>query len=261
VGEILPGGVANAGAVVRRGEFVLRPSNPHSRSVHGFLRELRSAGFEGAPMPVGIQADGRERLAYIKGSVAIPPYPSWARSDETLASIAILLRSFHQASSRIPVGAANWSDELADPAGGSMLCHNDVCLENIVFREGRAIALLDFDFAAPGRPVFDVAAFARMCVPIDDDVSAERVGFESNDRPVRLRLVADSYGLDRDARHELVEHLDRSMRHGGTFVQRRVDAGDQNFIRMLDEMGGMRRYDRRRQWWEMSRGHFVSALA
>jgi Ser/Thr protein kinase RdoA (MazF antagonist) len=31
-----------------------------------------------------------------------------------------------------------------------------------VFHEGTAVGLLDFDFAAPGRPVYDLAAFARM---------------------------------------------------------------------------------------------------
>ena len=92
-----------------------------------------------------------------------------------------------------------------------------------------------------------------MCVPIDDDLSAGRLGFGVVDRPVRLRLVADTYGLDGDGRHELIEHLDRSMRSGGAFVQRRVDAGDPNFIRMLEEMGGMERYERRLRWWEESR--------
>ena len=76
---------------------------------------------------------------------------------------------------------------MADPVGGEVMCHNDVCLENVVFDNGEAVALLDFDFAAPGRREFDVAAFARMCVPIDDDINAARLGWESNDRPARLR--------------------------------------------------------------------------
>lgn len=142
-----------------------------------------------------------------------------------------------------------------------MVCHNDVCLENVVFRDGRAVGLLDFDFAAPGRPIFDLAAFARMCVPIDDDLSASRLGFGAVDRPVRLRLVADAYGLDANGRRDLIQHLDRPMRGGGAFVQRRVEAGDPNFIRMLEEMGGMGRYDRRLRWWEESRDTFVSALS
>ena len=42
------------------------------------------------------------------------------------------------------------------------MCHNDVCPENVVFRDGIAVALLDFEFAAPGRPVYDVAQLARI---------------------------------------------------------------------------------------------------
>jgi aminoglycoside phosphotransferase (APT) family kinase protein len=142
-----------------------------------------------------------------------------------------------------------------------MICHNDVCLENVVFRSGRAVALLDFDFAAPGRPSFDLAAMARMCVPIDDDVSARRLGFEASDRPARLRLVADTYGLDGSGRFEVLGHLDRAVRVGGTFIRRRVEAGDANFIRVFNEMGGMERYDRRLRWWEESKEEFAAALS
>ncbi len=142
-----------------------------------------------------------------------------------------------------------------------MVCHNDVCLENVVFQDGCAVGLLDFDFAAPGRPIFDVAACARMCVPIDDDLSARRLGFGPQNRPDRLRLVADTYGLEAMGRRELVHQLDRSMRGGGAFVQRRVAAGDPNFIRMLSDMGGMERFSRRLRWWEQNREPFTKALA
>lgn len=261
VEEVLAGGVANAGRVVRRGAIVLRPSSPHSDAVHHFLKQLRSTGFEGASLPIEIGDDGRERLFFIEGDVPLPPFPAWAQADDALASVATLMRQFHQASSLVPTGAATWSDELADPNGGSMICHNDVCLENVVFRHGRAVALLDFDFAAPGRPIFDLAAFARMCVPIDDDESAANLGFETSDRPDRLRLVADTYGLDANGRRELIAHVERSMASGGAFVRRRVDAGDPNFIRMLEEMGGMGRYERRLRWWNASRALFEGSLA
>ena len=52
------------------------------------------------------------------------------------------MRSFHRASARIPVEPTTWSDELADPAGGHMICHNDVCLENVVFHHGQAVGFL-----------------------------------------------------------------------------------------------------------------------
>ncbi len=259
--EELTGGVANAGQVVRRGAFVLRPSNPYSGTVHAFLRALRGAGFAGGSLPVEVQPDGRERLVFIEGDVPVPPFPAWAQTDGALASATILIRTFHRASSRVGIRGGPWSDELADPEGGPVICHNDVCLENIVFRDGEAVGLLDFDFAAPGRPVHDLAAFARLCVPIDDDLSARRLGWGTVDRPTRLRLVADTYGLDATGRDELLLHLDRSMDGGGSFVRRRVEAGDPNFIRMLASMGGMERYERRRRWWEANRADVAGALA
>jgi hypothetical protein len=258
--EVLAGGVANAGAVTRVSGHVLRPANPHSESIHGFLRALRAAGFEGASMPVGIDPDGRERLVFIEGNVAVPPFPAWVQTEESLASVAILMRTFHDASRRADVAGLTWNTEMADPMGGPIVCHNDVCWENVVFRDGLAVGLLDWDFAAPGRPVYDLAAFARMCIPVDDDLSAARLGFAPADRPARLRLVADSYGLHADGRHEFVSVLAESIGRGGEFVRRRVDAGDPNFITMWNEIGGMERYDRRRRWWYEHHTEFARAM-
>jgi hypothetical protein len=256
----LAGGVANAGRVTRAGGHVLRPCGPQSRSVRAFLLALRAAGFTGAPLPAAVTEDGRERLVFIEGDVPLPAYPEWAQSDESLASVAVLMRRFHHTSGSFDPSGATWSSELADPAGGRVVCHNDVCLENVVFRAGAAVALLDFDFAAPGRPVYDLAQFARLCVPVDDEISAARLGWHPAAKPARLRLVADSYGLDATARQQLVEVLDSSIARGGEFVRRRVGAGDPNFIKMWHEMGGLERFDRRRRWWAAQHHNFVAAL-
>ena len=165
-------------------------------------------------MPVGIDDDGRERLLFIEGDVPLPPYPAWAQLDSALASIAILMRRFHDASRSFDSTGSTWSDEMVDPAGGPIVCHNDVCLENVVFNEGIAVGLLDFDFAAPGRGVYDLAQMARMCVPIDDDVNAARLGWQPADRPARLRLVADAYGLDQTSRHEFLAILSHELAAG-----------------------------------------------
>lgn len=258
--EVLHGGVANAGAVIREGAHVLRPANGHSGSILRLLSELAGAGFTSAPVPVGIEPDGRERLRYIPGDVAIPPYPEWVQADGALTSVAVLLRSLHDASERIDTTGMTWSTEMADPTGGTVVCHNDVCLENVVFRDGEAVALLDFDFAAPGRRTFDLAAFGRMCVPVDDDVSAANLGWVASDRPARLRLVCDAYGLDPDGRADVLRHLNDSIARGGELVRRRVDAGEPGFVRMWSEIGGMERFDRRRRWWAQSRTSFDAAL-
>ena len=51
-------------------------------------------------MPVGVEPDGRERLEFIAGDVAFPPYPAWAESDMALATAAALLRRLHDVSAR-----------------------------------------------------------------------------------------------------------------------------------------------------------------
>jgi hypothetical protein len=220
----------------------------------------REYGFDGASRPLGIDVDGRERLVFIDGDVPVPPYPRWAQSDEALASVTELVRKLHDASRTFDPSGLTWSREMADPYGGPIVCHNDVCLENVVFREGVAVGLLDFDFAAPGRPMYDVAQFARMCVPIDDDVNATRLGWLPADRPARLRLVADAYGLDDGFRAALFDALDDSIGRGGEFVRRRVETGDAGFIQMWTDMGGQERFDRRRRWWAESKDTFKALL-
>ncbi len=100
-----------------------------------------------------------------------------------------------------------------------------------------------------------------MCVPVDDDLSAARLGWLPADRPRRLRLVADAYGLDAAGRREFLVIVSESIARGGRFVQRRVEAGDPGFVTMWNEMGGMERFDRRRAWWEERRTEFAEALA
>jgi Phosphotransferase enzyme family len=258
--EQLEGGIANAGQVVRVGPHVLRPSSPHSRSIHAFLRATRSAGFDGAPTPVGIDEDGRERLVFIEGDVPVPPYPDWSQSDTALASIARLLRGLHDAARGFDPDGHTWEDGLADPAGGTLVCHNDVCPENVVFRDGIAIALLDFEFAAPGRPVYDLAHLARLCVPIEDEFDQARLGWRPADRPARLRLVADAYGLDRGGRAELLPAMNDATDRLEAAVRRSVAAGDPVSVELWNRTGGGERYDRRRRWWTGHHDQFASAL-
>lgn len=257
----LAGGSANAGAVVRAGPHVLRPSGLHTPSVHAFLRAVRAAGFDGAPPPVGIDPDGRERLEFVEGDVALSPYPAWSQTDAALASIAALLRRLHDAARGFDPSGWAWDRALADPAGGGVIvCHNDVCPENVVFRHGVAVALIDFEFAAPGRPVFDVAHLARLCIPIEDDVDQDRLGWLPADRPARLRVVADAYGLDQSGRAELPHAIDAAIDTVEAAVRRAVDAGDPNAGAMWRRTGGGERYDRRRRWWSEHRHRFAAAL-
>ncbi len=259
--ELLQGGVANAGAVVRVGPHVLRPSNRYSADVHRFLSALHEVGFDGVPLPIGIDPDGRERLRFVDGEVPIPPYPLWAQSEATLLSMVELMVRFHEASQHVDPSEFAWNIEAADPEGGTLVCHNDICLENVVFRDGRAVALIDFEFAAPGRGLFDLASFARMTIPIDDKVSAARLGWrEDIDTGARLRLVADAFGLTDEERVEMIDMIELIIERHSTLVRQRAEAGEPGFVTMWNAMGGQERLDRRQRWWLDHRAAFERKL-
>ena len=140
------------------------------------------------------------------------------------------------------------------------MCHNDLELSNIVFREGVAVGLIDFEFAAPGRPVYDLAHCARFCVPIDADLDLARLDWAPTDHPRRLRVLADAYRLDHHGRTELLPAVDDAFDRIEQAVRRIVDAGDPNTIALWNRTGGAERYDRKRQWWNTHRNEFATAI-
>lgn len=257
IDEVLGGGVANPGAVVRSGDVVTRPAPDNATATHRLLEHLADTGFE-APRPVAEVSGGRESLRFIHGDVPLPPFPTWSLTNEALGSVATLLRRYHEAVRSFPHEELEWSTELRDPEQAELLCHNDVCLENVVFRGGRAVALLDFDFAAPGRAIWDVAIAASMCVPIrphDDQLP----GQEDFDPFERLVLFARCYGVAPDRVRELVVAIGQVKEVGARFVQRHVDNGEEGFIRMVAELPPGT-WQRRLQWFEESQERFLRTL-
>jgi len=255
--QVLSGGLANAGAVLRHGDTVERPAPPHAALLHAHLRALREQGFAGVPVPLGVSAsERRERLSYVPGEVAVAPHPPWAWTDEALRSVGALLRRMHDAAAAVPSGrAAGWPGDLADPEGatapGSVVCHNDVCLENVVFRDGRAVALIDFDLAAPGRPVWDVAMAARYWAPMRG-----RAGL---DPPHRLRVLADGYGLGRADRAALPRVIEQATAVCRAFVESRVKRGDAAYATAYAE-SGRAVWDRHQTWLADHRHALTAAL-
>jgi hypothetical protein len=249
-GEVLTGGVANAGRVHRVGDRVVRPRSPHHAAIDAVLHHVRAQGFAGTPLPRAVRPDGAEELDFIPGDVATLPFPAWALSDRWLASTAALLRRFHDATAEfVPPVGATWCEELRDPSGiAEVVNHNDVCPENVVCRDGEAVALLDFDFAAPGRRLWDLATFARMCAPMEADEDAARTGRGGLDPGARLRVVADAYGLP-PGRAELVGIIGDQIEDSGEFLRRRVTAGEPAFVELWNLLGGEERLLRRRRWF------------
>jgi hypothetical protein len=221
------GGVANRGQVVRVGETVRRPQRSTSPATHALLRHLEAVGFDGAPRFLGIDPQGREVLTYIPGATVARPYPDWALTEDALVSVAVLLRAYHGVVAGFDPTPHAWPLSPPEAFAGELVSHNDPNLDNIVFRDGRAVALIDFDLASPGSRVWDVACAARLWAPLRPDVSIHdaRRGrtFE------RLRLFIDSYGLDDADRQRVAVAVLENHRWFTRLIERYVRAGHVGF--------------------------------
>ncbi|MEU7996116.1 phosphotransferase [Micromonospora sp. NPDC049060] len=188
---------ATAG-VVRVGDTVRRPVGPWTDAVDALLEHLHAVGFSGAPRPLGRDAQGRQVLEYVPGEVgaASGTYPV-----ADLFAIGRMLAELHEALAGFtpPAGAA-WQ-RLIPPDREELVCHNDVAPWNLI-RADRGWVLIDWDAAAPGSRLWDVAYAAQSMAGLRPD------------RPVaesaaRLRAFADGYRLDEASRPALAGMLGR----------------------------------------------------
>ncbi|WP_329483484.1 phosphotransferase [Kribbella sp. NBC_01484] len=155
----LRGGFVNV--VVRQGDAVLRKPGERAGFVHDLLRLL--AGWGGAPRFLGVDADGRERLGFVDGYVAWErPWKPTVTSTDALHSVGRLVREFHD----LTAGTALAGDQ-------EVVCHNDLSPKNTVYTDDgtRAIAFIDWDIAAPGARIHDIAF---ICWQYADLVSLDR---------------------------------------------------------------------------------------
>lgn len=258
VEETLVGGTANRGLVVRVGDTVRRPLRPSAPATHALLRHLEDVGFTGSPRFLGVDSQGREVLSYVEGHTLIPPYPRWGLADETLDSVAALLREFHDATETFPAERHQWSVTLP-PAyrGGGVICHNDPNLDNVVFRDGRAVALIDFDWAAPGSRTWDVASAVRLWAPLraDQDITDSRRGRNLH----RMRRFVDRYGLPSAERARVVDAITAAHDWCYEVIRRGADFGNVNFAEYWYG-GAAARAARARRWYRQDHASLRAAL-
>jgi serine/threonine protein kinase len=169
----LTGGLTNT-EIVRIGNSVHRPLRPNSEFIQVFLAYLHEHGFEGAPKPLGIDEKGREVLSFIEGDV---PDDLGTYDDDVLITAAKLIRAYHDA-----------SRGFTSTPKLEVICHNDLSPCNFVFRQGKPVAIIDFDAAAPGSHFMDLGYAAWLWLNLgDEDVDV-------TDQQHRLQLFVTAYG-------------------------------------------------------------------
>lgn len=254
---LLPGGFTNAGRVTRVGDTVRRPWRSTSPATKALLDHLERVGFDGAPRFLGVDERGRETLSFIPGEAALAPLPRWALSDASLVSVAKLLRRYHDAVSSFDGAGHIWPEAVPAPFGGGIVSHNDPNLDNVVFVEGRAIALIDFDLAGPACAAWDVACAARLWAPLRDERDVPDI--LHGRKLLRLRLFVDAYGMVTDDRERVVDAMVHTHDWCYGVVRSAVTAGHRAFEQMWCG-GGEARASRTRSWLASHGDEMRSAL-
>jgi len=182
------------GAVTRVDDLVLRPARPWTATVHTLLTHLHDVGVDGVPEPVGIR-DGVEALRWIRGDCG-PDAWRHQRSEAGVRSAAALLRRIHDATEAFePPEGAEWAFPAAP--GATVVAHGDPGPWNFVWRDGEAVALVDWDYATPAPAMEDVAYALEAFVPFraDEEALETHGSGAPPDRAARVHAFAEAYGL------------------------------------------------------------------
>lgn len=260
----LPAGDVTVG-VVRVGNTVRRPHSSTSEAVAAYLGFLEQVGFDAAPRYLGRDGQGRDVLTFIEGDVSGAPVDPWAQQDDALPSVAQLVRRLHDVS-------AAWIPDIAigaHPEGRPapvfpadeprLVSHRDVTPQNVVFRDGRAAALIDFDLLGWTTRSIDLANTAMHWVPLispedlPDGYPAERTG-------ARLRLMLDAYGRDEVDAEQLLHAAELRFGAGYDSMKWAAENLGGGWARMWQEgVGDVIR--RRVAWFADVRTELAEALA
>jgi hypothetical protein len=139
-----------------------------------------------------------------------------------------------------------------------LIGHQDVTPENVVFRDGEAVALIDFDMARPATRVMEMLNVMLWWGPFgaDEDLDPLMRGL---DVPRRCGLIADAYGMSAEDRGQLVDVAVLQNRRARHLMKHRAESMGGGWRRMWDEGVGDK-IQRRQTWLENNASVLNKAL-
>jgi len=251
-------GRTNRGRLLRRGDAVVRPLG-EDQATERVLTAVAPI-FDGAPSPLGRDGEGRLLIEWVEGEALELLGDRGANGRAVLESVGLLLRRLHDATESIASSLSESSSGLSDPSGrAEVICHNDPTPGNIVFREGIAVALIDWEYAATGRRAWDLATALRFWSPLRHPENL-RPGEETLDFLARARWLLGGYGASQSQRMETAELLRSSHEAGAqNAIQVVTERGVDEYERWVNG-GGLLRIERDGQWLKEEQERLIAAL-
>ncbi len=168
-GRLTPG-------IVRVGNTVRRPAKGHAAFVHELLLFLEQQDFPFAPRFFGIDEQGRDVFSYLEGQ-------TWSDSgaglsDDLLVQAAQAIRQYHDLTAGSPLAQ-----------GYEIVAHHELGPHNSIFQEGHLIGFIDWDDAAPGTRLRDLANAVYHYVDVSHWANQE-----ASEQARRILLMCGGYG-------------------------------------------------------------------
>lgn len=241
--QLLAGG--NVTKVYRSGNTVRRETKPESERIHALLKHLEDKEFHYAPRFLGIDEKGREIQSFMEGEPGHYPLKEYMWSNEVLQQIARVLRLYHDSVSDFSFDD-QWASLDLTPEPREIICHNDFAPYNMIFNGHQPVGMIDFDVAAPGPRLWDIAYTLYTCVPLSRftlSVSGEKIYYDPQlhaaSRKERIALFFEAYG--EEWKPEYMEMVLLRVEAMCQTIARKASEGDVAFQKMMEE-GHIRHY-------------------
>ncbi|MBD7969542.1 phosphotransferase [Paenibacillus gallinarum] len=235
--EELTGG--NVSKVYRVADTVRRELHSDSHRIHKLLQHLEDKGFHYAPKFLGIDEKGREILSFIEGEAGNYPIKEYMWSDETLTDIAKMLRLYHDSVKDFPFDPS-WEAIDHTPGPFEVICHNDFAIYNIIFDKETPVGIIDYDVAAPGPRLWDIAYTLYTCVPLSRfhlSETGEQILYDPVKHADRIKqrisLFLESYGTE--IKSDVLDMVLLRLEGLCKTIARRAKQGEVAFQKMIDE--------------------------
>lgn len=206
---------------------IYKPAQACSRQVGRYLAFLRSKGLDNVPELLEFDRFGNEVLSYVDGETCDYPLSEAVKSEHTLISVAKLLRRYHDISEQYVKAEAfplnGWMFPARHPI--QVICHNDFAPYNICFNEIEAIGLIDFETAAPGPRVWDLAYALYRFAPFTHPCNKDGFGTLA-DQARRAKIFCDIYGLNDSDRDHITNVMIERLEALNEFLLYAANKGD-----------------------------------
>jgi hypothetical protein len=236
---------------IHREEVSMHAPDPYTAGIHALLTHLEAVGFRGAPRSFGWDDQGRHLVEWIHGTRADHP----AAPDEALdpRTIGAFMREMHDAlASFVPPADVRWFEGIPAP-GADLVIHQDIAPSNIVVTPDGRLVAIDWDAAAPGTRLWDIAQAVHAFAPLS------RGGLEPEASAERLARFAEGYRMDELQRAQLLPLLSARSERMYEYLDGMRVTGESPWIELWERgVGAVWKSDA--QWIREHETHWREAL-